>query len=125
MIRRSCNSEAEQKEIGSFAFMVRALKMALPHAKLVSLAILCLVCTCAASVYLPKLNGEVLDNVISGDRAAFSQTIKLFILVSLASGCFGALRNLMFNVVGASIGQELRIKLFGTIMAQVSAHDVA
>lgn len=61
---------------------------------------------------LPNFQGSILDCVWRGDAAAFRRDVALLVLYSLASGLFGGLRSLCFNLVGRRLAFEVRNKLF-------------
>ena len=72
---------------------------------------------------------SILDDVIRGvnaatpaDRSAassrFSNDIKLYIAVSVATGLFGSIRSLCFSLVGSKISNDVRNQLYTSILRQ-------
>jgi ABC-type multidrug transport system fused ATPase/permease subunit len=108
----------DEKEVSSSAYLVRALKLTKPHAPIITLAVVCLLATSAASIILPNFQGEILDAVIAGDHSAFAFDIKLYILISVGLGFFGGIKSLAFNIVGSHIANDVRNRLFRAIIVQ-------
>ncbi len=118
-LREDPGEDSQQpQEVGSFAFMLRALLMARSHWRLLLLGVCCLVATASASIALPSFQGQILDHVVQGNKNAFQKSVKIFVAVFVALGLFGCVRNLAFSLVGARIASELRVQLFGVIMCQ-------
>ena len=107
-----------EMEISSSAYMVRALKLARPHALLISVALVCLLVTSAAAIILPNFQGSIIDAVIRQDHEAFKRDVTLYILISVGLGFFGGIRALAFNIVGSHVANDVRNKLFKAIIVQ-------
>ena len=107
-----------EAEVSSMGYMYRALKLARPHAWTIAVAVLCLLATSAAAIVLPNFQGSIIDAVIRMDRADFQRDVKLYIIISVGLGFFGAIRSLAFNIVGAHIANDVRNRLFKAIIFQ-------
>lgn len=70
--------------------------------------------------------GHILDTVWQGDAPAFRRDVALLVLYSLASGLFGGLKSLCFNLVGRRLAFEVRNALLRSILAaDVAFFDAA
>lgn len=108
----------DEAEISSTTYVLRAVALAKPHSPLIALACMCLLATSTASLLLPNFQGQILDTVIKADTDRFEYNIKLYILVSVATGFFGGVRSLCFGVVGSKMANDVRNKLFQSIIVQ-------
>ena len=75
------------------------------------------------------MRSSILDDVIRSVNAAtpadkhtassrFSNDIKLYIAVSVATGLFGSVRSLCFSLVGSKISNDVRNQLYTSILRQ-------
>jgi len=108
----------EELEVSSTGYMLRALKLARPHSTLIGVAVVCLLATSAASIALPNYQGKIIDDVVKGRTETFKNDVKLFVLISVGLGLFGGVRSLAFNIVGAHISNDVRNRLFKSIVVQ-------
>jgi ABC-type multidrug transport system fused ATPase/permease subunit len=86
---------------------------------LFSLALLCLGIYNVMSLFIPRLQGVILDAVVNDKQSKFNSSILLFLYVSIAAGFFGGLQSLLFNVVGRRLAKTVRCQLFRGIIIQV------
>lgn len=119
----------EELEISSTQYFLRALKLAKPHCGLILVALVCLLVNAASQLFAPNLQGEILDDVISGVNAPdsagrhrafaqFTKDIQFYIAVNVATGLFGSVRSLCFSLVGSKISNDVRNGLYTSILRQ-------
>jgi len=108
----------EEKDISNWQYMKKALAFAKPHVFLVLLALVFLIVNSVVNLMLPNYQGKILDDVIRKDVDTFQKDIYLYVGLSVSMGLFGGIRNLCFNVVGRKMGNEVRNKLYASIMMQ-------
>ena len=107
-------------------YLARALRLAAPDWSLFLVAFACLGVNSLASLLLPRVQGGILDAVVRGDPASFRDEVTWLLGVSVASGVFGALRGLCFNLVGRRIACHVRNNLFrGMIRQDIAYFDAA
>lgn len=111
----------DEDEISSRQFLLRALSLLKPHWILVTAALTCLLSASAANLLLPRYQGSTLDYVNDGDKTAFFDNVKIYILISIATGTLGSIRSLCFNLVGARITNDIRNQLFSSLIVQDTA----
>ena len=68
--------------------------------------------------HTPLCTGLILDSVIGMDRNAFERHIWTYLLLSVATGFFGGIRNLCVSIVGRKLNNEVRNRLFSALMVQ-------
>ena len=108
----------EEKEITNTIFMKRAFALCRPQIHLFVVAFLCLIANSLAALLLPNYQGEILDRVVDHDSPGFMRSVLLYLGLSVATGLFGAIKNLAFNVVGRRMSAAVREKLFSAIIVQ-------
>jgi ABC-type multidrug transport system fused ATPase/permease subunit len=111
----------EEAEVSSTSYMLRALKLARPHWALIMVAVVCLLATSASSIALPNFQGAIIQAVVEGNMTVFRRDVKYFVMISVALGLFGGARSLCFNIVGSHIANDVRNRLFKSIVVQVHA----
>ena len=100
------------------AYFLRALSMARSEGPLLAAAMTCLAATTAATLTLPHYQGRILDTVWRGDAIAFRRDVTMLVLYSIASGAFGGLRALCFNLVGRRLAFDVRNSLLRALLTQ-------
>jgi len=98
--------------------MKRGLSFAKPHILLILLAIVMMLGSSGAQLILPNYQGKILDDVIKGDYPTFAFDIKLFLGFTIAVGILGGIRNICFNLVGQKMANEIRNRLFRSVIIQ-------
>eukprot|EP00306_Pavlova_sp_CCMP459_P004553 CAMPEP_0185163200 /NCGR_PEP_ID=MMETSP1139-20130426/7652_1 /TAXON_ID=298111 /ORGANISM="Pavlova sp., Strain CCMP459" /LENGTH=956 /DNA_ID=CAMNT_0027728549 /DNA_START=43 /DNA_END=2914 /DNA_ORIENTATION=- len=115
---RSDSGYKEPPEFSTWQYVVRTGRLVTPHVPLFLLAILCLVATTLAQLFLPNYQGKILDAITQNDHETFKDAILVYLVLSVATGLLNAVRSLCFNVAMRQIGMSLRKSLFGQIVAQ-------
>mmetsp|Transcript_2144 Transcript_2144/g.4280 ORF Transcript_2144/g.4280 Transcript_2144/m.4280 type:complete len:596 (-) Transcript_2144:143-1930(-) len=105
-------------EMETSSYLMAAIGLGKSEWPLLLLAFLCLALSSAATLALPRYKGQVIQRVVDKDRHRFEQDIRMFIVLSVVTGLFGAVRNVCFRVVGRRISCNLRNKLFNSIIKQ-------
>ncbi len=105
-------------EVSNITYMARAFNFARPHIFIIVVAFCCLLGTSASSLLLPNFQGNILDSVIQGNRSQFSQEVMYYVFVSVATGLFGAVSALSFQIVASKIAYDVRNRLYQSILAQ-------
>jgi ATP-binding cassette subfamily B protein len=98
------------------------MRIAAPDWAIVSLALVCLAINSVASLLLPKYQGSIIDQVFAKDKAKFQQEALYLLAYSVATGLFGGVRGLCFNVAGRRMGCRVRNELFKGIIIQDIAY---
>jgi ABC-type multidrug transport system fused ATPase/permease subunit len=109
-------------EVTSTSYLTRASKFAAPHWPVITAAVACLLATSAINLWLPRLNGEIIDTIVKDDRPKFASVIRLFVGLSAAYGMFRGLWQFLFRVVGAKMAVNIRDKLFARVISQDVAY---
>jgi ABC-type multidrug transport system fused ATPase/permease subunit len=105
--------------VSSWGYVKRAAALIQSESFLFSLALLCLGIYNLLSLFIPRLQGVILDAVVNDKQSRFNSNILLFLYVSIAAGFFGGLQSLFFNVVGRRLAKTVRCQLFRGIVIQV------
>jgi hypothetical protein len=100
------------------AYFMRALALARSEGPLLAAAMTCLAATTAATLSLPHYQGRILDTVWRGDAPAFRRDVAMLVAYSVASGAFGGLRALCFNLVGRRLAFDVRNSLLRALLTQ-------
>jgi ABC-type multidrug transport system fused ATPase/permease subunit len=70
------------------------------------------------SLFMPTVQGTVLNSVVDYDSEAFHHWVLLYLLLSICSGLIGGMQSLCFSVVGRRLSNSVRKKLFKGIIVQ-------
>ena len=106
------------KAVDTTSYIGRAGTFAYPHLPLILLAVACLLATSAISLWLPRLNGEIIDSIIHDKRGEFKRVIQLFVALSAVYGFLSGAWQFLFRVVGAKMAVGIRDKLFSQVIKQ-------
>jgi len=111
----------------------------LPHIPLFLVAIACLASKSVINLFLPNLQGQIMDNVIvargvcsnasnhpdvpaglscDGARDQFETTVLHYLILAIVLGFLGGLQSLSFMVVGRKIMVHIRGQLFQRVIVQ-------
>ena len=120
-------------------YFARALRLVLPHIPLFLVAIACLASKSVINLFLPNLQGQIMDNVIvargvcsnasnhpdvpaglscDGARDQFETTVLHYLILAIVLGFLGGLQSLSFMVVGRKIMVHIRGQLFQRVIVQ-------
>jgi len=108
----------EELEVSNLGYFWRAILLTRPFFHIVLVAFGCLLVNQGTRLLLPQTQGAILDSVIRTDRGAFTRNIQMYILYSVLTGLFGAIRSLCVDIVGKKMSNEVSNKLFGAIVTQ-------
>ena len=73
---------------------------------------------------MPRIQGSILNTVVEEDTHDFYYWMKLYVIAAVASGLFGAIQSLCFNIVGRKLANTIRTRLFkGMIRQDVAFFD--
>ena len=125
-------------------YLGRAMRLVLPHIPLFVVAIACLASKSIINLFLPNLQGRILDHVVAARaacaanasaalsdetpdtapacdeaRQSFRETVAHYLSLSIVLGILGGLQSLSFMVVGRKIMVWIRGQLFRRIVVQV------
>ena len=64
----------EERDVPPYEYFLRALRLVAPEWPLFVVGFACLICTSAAQLLLPSYQGKVIDHVVHGDQANFTNT---------------------------------------------------
>jgi uncharacterized membrane protein len=93
-VLRGDSGVKDEKEVTSWEYFCRAMRLTTPYAGLLSVSLVCLVINSVANLYLPHYTGEILDAVTKQDAVTFWYAVQVFSVSSAVVGAFGAVRNL-------------------------------
>lgn len=124
-------------------YLGRAMRLVLPHIPLFVVAIACLASKSIINLFLPNLQGRILDHVVAARaacaanasaalsdgtpdtapacdeaRQSFRETVAHYLSLSIVLGILGGLQSLSFMVVGRKIMVWIRGQLFRRIVVQ-------
>ena len=74
--------------------------MVLTEYKIFAVALCALLLYDLVSLAMPRIQGTILNTVVEDDTRDFYYWMKLYIIAAVASGLFGAIQSLCFNIVG-------------------------
>lgn len=97
-------------------------------------AMVFLILSAVANVYVPRFTGEILDALVahasSSDKPdsehsgsivkipGFVSNIEMLVIVSVLGGVFSGIRGAIFTVVGARVNVRLRLRLMDSLLSQ-------
>ena len=113
----------EEQQVSTTGYFWRALLLTKRFFHVVIVAFLCLLLNQGARLLLPRFQGSILDHVIHSDREGFVDSVTWMLILSVASGLFGGIRNLCVDIVGRKMANEVRNRLFQSIIHQVCVLD--
>lgn len=105
--------------MNSWGYINRAIDLLKSEYLLFTFAMIFLGIYNLLSLFLPRLQGTILDAVVNERQSKFNSHILLYLYVSIGTGFFGGLQSLCFSVVGRKIAKTVRCRLFRGIMYQV------
>jgi hypothetical protein len=82
-VLRGDSGVKEEKEVTSWQYFVRAMKLTTPHMGLLSVSLVCLAINSVANLYLPHYTGQILDAVSKQDAVTFWFAVKVYPLFYL------------------------------------------
>eukprot|EP01125_Pyxidicula_operculata_P018213 TRINITY_DN6461_c0_g1_i2.p1 TRINITY_DN6461_c0_g1~~TRINITY_DN6461_c0_g1_i2.p1 ORF type:complete len:857 (+),score=171.12 TRINITY_DN6461_c0_g1_i2:240-2810(+) len=108
----------EEPEISNWEYLKKATIFVKPHIGIILIAFVFLAINSAANLLLPNYQGKILDHVINKRTDEFKTDIYYYVGLSFAMGLFGGIRNLCFNIVGRKMGNEVRNRLYRSVVMQ-------
>eukprot|EP00667_Euglena_gracilis_P002229 EG_transcript_2227 len=108
----------EEQPVTNGQYFLRALLLTRPFAHIVLVAFACLLVNQGTRLLLPKTQGAILDSVIQMDHDAFSTHVQLYVVLSVSTGFFGAIRSFCVDVAGRKMTNEVNNKLFAALVVQ-------
>jgi len=108
----------EEVQVSNLGYFWQALLISRPFFHIVLLAFGCLLINQGTRILLPKTQGAILDSVIQGDHDAFVRSIQLFLIYSVSTGFFGAIRSLCVDICGRRMSTEVANRLFASLIVQ-------
>jgi ATP-binding cassette subfamily B protein len=104
---------------GGRAEMRRLLGLLTPHRAALAGALLSLVAVTAITLFYPRLIGMLIDSELAGgDASALTRMLALMMGLFALEAVFLFTRNYLFMVIGERVGADLRLRLYGAILAQ-------
>ena len=99
--------------------LLSLLKLSLPDAPLLAVALVFLVLYAVSAASVPHFTGLLIDAVaIDRDKEAFSLYSKYLLFAAVASGFFAGARGSIFTVQMARLNARVREKLFDSLLTQ-------
>lgn len=117
---KSIRKEGEQ--ITTWTFFKRIILLALPFWPLLAVAVSCLLVTQSFVIASPYFQGNIFDGVIrdlTGDtsgRNDFTKAVVIYAIINMLQGAFGGLKSLTQELTMRMISNEVRRKLFESIV---------
>lgn len=99
-------------------YFMRALKLVYGERRLFSIGLLLLLCSNGVSLFMPSIQGSVLNAVVDSDEGQFHLWVTIYLAMCVASGLIGGLQSLCFSVVGRRLSNTIRKALYGGIIIQ-------
>ncbi len=97
----------------------RLLSLARPEAKVLTIGVMALAVSSAASLATPALGGRMVDSLMQGEgREMVDRTALLLLALFAVGGLFTALRAYLFTVAGERVVTRLRRDLYASLMHQ-------
>ena len=110
--------------ISNQSYFMRSVKLVGTEWPLFSVALIALIATNCANLFMPTIQGTILNDVVDGDTHEFNKWVQIYLVVCIASGFFGGIQTLCFNIVGRKLANTIRNKLFsGIIMQDIAFFD--
>eukprot|EP00607_Mallomonas_marina_P002723 CAMPEP_0182439544 /NCGR_PEP_ID=MMETSP1167-20130531/86506_1 /TAXON_ID=2988 /ORGANISM="Mallomonas Sp, Strain CCMP3275" /LENGTH=1022 /DNA_ID=CAMNT_0024633277 /DNA_START=169 /DNA_END=3238 /DNA_ORIENTATION=+ len=107
-----------EEELTGSEYFKRALRLAGTEWMLFLVAMMFLLLSNALNLFLPHIQGSILDAVVQGDLTHFDNIVRTYLFISLLSGFVGGAQSLCFNIVGRKLSNTVRRRLFKGIMVQ-------
>ena len=99
-------------------YFFRALRLVYEERYLFSVGMLFLLASNGVSLFMPSIQGSVLNAVVGGDTSSFHYWVFLYLMMSIASGIIGGIQSLCFSVVGRRLSNTIRKGLYAGIIVQ-------
>lgn len=112
----------EEAAVNPQTYLIRAIALARKEIAIILLGFTFLAVTSVAGLIIPRLQGHILDHVISVDIVSFRRDVFRMAMCSLVAGIFGGLRGLCFSVVGKRVLKDLQDRLFRGVVIQDIAY---
>jgi hypothetical protein len=99
-------------------YFFRALKLVYGERYLFALGMLFLLASNGVSLFMPNVQGSVLNSVVASDSSAFHHWVLIYLIMSVCSGLIGGIQSLCFSVVGRRLSNTIRKGLYAGIIVQ-------
>ncbi len=114
----------QEESVTSEAYFKRALLLVRDEWRIFGAAMFCLLVYSVLSLFVPRIQGNILDAVVGDNHHRFNYWIKAYLVISILSGIFSGLQSLFFNIVGRKLSNTIREKLYrGIVMQDVAFFD--
>jgi ABC-type multidrug transport system fused ATPase/permease subunit len=100
-----------------WTYFMRALSLAFPYWYLLCFAVLALAANSTADLWIPKVQGSIINSVIY-DHSSFKDNLTTFIVLNVLQGLFMMIRNGCFRIIASNISNDVRNKLFRAVVFQ-------
>eukprot|EP00923_Selenidium_pygospionis_P038686 GHVN01067334.1.p2 GENE.GHVN01067334.1~~GHVN01067334.1.p2 ORF type:complete len:857 (+),score=123.30 GHVN01067334.1:4809-7379(+) len=115
---RCDNGPVPVKELTTFSYFLRAIRLMAPFMPLVIAALSCLVVNQGVDLMIPQYQGKIFDNVIKGDAEGFKSVLTVYVICNVLMAMFRGLQDLCVTVVWRYLRFEARMKMFEAVLKQ-------
>lgn len=99
-------------------YFFRALKLVYGERYIFTIGMIFLLASNGVSLFMPNIQGSVLNSVVDGDNGAFHYWVLIYLIMSVCSGLIGGIQSLCFSVVGRRLSNTIRKGLYAGIVVQ-------
>ena len=103
-------------ELSAFSYMLRSLQLLRPFAFQAVIVLVCLATTQCIRIFLPGLQGKIIDSVISKDQATFWKYLKWYAGSGGAVLIVGSIRSFCILLVMRNVTNSIRTRLFASLI---------
>jgi len=108
----------QEKDMSNGSYFKRSLSLVKEELPLFMGAFLLLFLYTATNLALPNYQGLIIDKVSNDNREGFLVDVRSYVILMAVQGVFSACYSAAFSVVSRKILFFIRVKLFGSILAQ-------
>jgi hypothetical protein len=102
------------------------LHLVTPDLHLIAAAFVFLLAAALMQVYIPRLTGKALDELVDGESSStsdwshskFVSIIKQLVVASILGGVFAGIRGSIFTLIGGRVNVRLRVRLLESLLKQ-------
>ncbi|KAH8094979.1 ATPase [Aureococcus anophagefferens] len=120
-VLRSDTGARVESDVSSSTYLRRAIGLASKQAPLLALAMALLASNSGLALALPKYQGRIIDQVVRGQRKAFTRAVATYLYLMIAQGVCSAMYRAAFAVVSRTILYTVRTTLFRSVIRQDTA----
>lgn len=125
-ILRGDKGPKPQYQLSPFKYVCRVASLLRPLACTTSTAISCVCISQALNAYLPKCQGDIMNNLVSGNRDGFNQSIQHFVVAVAMLAVLMLIRSVAVSIMNTQLYNRMAVELFRSLLRQdVAFYDNA